>query len=377
MTTRDAVIAWRLFGLNWVALALMCVAFLLVVTISNFSFEPVGLSICLAVIALYAGLAYLNARLPQRRNAMVVFTLGATAQLALVIVIMGPLTYLAAAANFPMQDANLHALDLMLSLDWRAYLDFVNAHPLLGAWLSAAYSMIKWPLLAIPVVLAMAGKFRRLQQFTLAFSLALIVTTIVSALVPAIGTYYQLGLSAADYPNLYPRAYLDQLRDLPLVRDGTLRHLDLFALAGIVTFPSFHAASAVLYAWAFWGVRWARPIGIIVNGAMLAGTPIDGGHYFVDLIGGIAVSVLALAVAHEASHAIEKGLNASGIATTPSPDLKTVPAAPPVAVSQPAVPHHDRLPAVIERATRAAGYLAQIGQSVRECRSRRSFPRAW
>ena len=351
MTRRDAVIAWRLFELNWVALALMCAAFVLVVALSSFSFEPVGLSICLGVIAFYAGLAYLNARLPRRRNPMVVFTLGATAQLALVIVIMGPLTYLAAATNFPMQDANLHALDLMLGLDWRAYLDFVNAHPLLAAWLSAAYSMIKWPILGIPVVLAMAGKFRRLQEFTFAFSLALIVTTIVSALVPAIGTYYQLGLSAADYPNLYPRAYLDQLRDLPLVRDGSLRYLDLFALTGIVTFPSFHAASAVLYAWAFWGVRWARPIAIIVNGAMLAGTPIDGGHYFVDLIGGIAVTVMALAIARMASRTIEKRLDATEIAMTESSDLANVPDAPSVALAEP--PRHDRLP-VLERAERAA-----------------------
>jgi hypothetical protein len=333
MTRRDSVIAWRLFELNWVALALMCAAFVLVVALSSFSFEPVGLSICFAVIALYAALAYLNARLPHRRNAMVVFTLGATAQLALVIVIMGPLTYLAAAANFPMQDANLHAIDLALGLDWRAYLDFVNAHPLLAAWLSSAYAMIKWPILGIPVVLAMAGKFRRLQEFTLAFSLALIVTTIVSALVPAIGTYYQLGLSAADYPNLYPGAYLAQLRDLPLVRDGTLRHLNLFALAGIVTFPSFHAASAVLYAWAFWGVRWARPIGVVVNGAMLAGTPIDGGHYFIDLIGGIAVTVLALAAARWASRAVERGLDAA----QPASPLPSVPDAPPIA----ATPRHE------------------------------------
>jgi hypothetical protein len=29
-----------------------------------------------------------------------------------------------------------------------------------------------------------------------------------------------------------------------------LRHLELLGLGGIVTFPSFHAASAALYTWA-------------------------------------------------------------------------------------------------------------------------------
>jgi PAP2 superfamily len=53
----------------------------------------------------------------------------------------------------------------------------------------------------------------------------------------------------------------------------------------------------VLYAWAFWPVRWMRPIALIANGAMLAATPIDGGHYFIDLFAGIAVAVLAVVAA--------------------------------------------------------------------------------
>jgi hypothetical protein len=41
------------------------------------------------------------------------------------------------------------------------------------------------------------------------------------------------------------------------LRDGSLRTLDLMHLAGVVTFPSFHAA-AVLYAWAVWPMRLLR-----------------------------------------------------------------------------------------------------------------------
>ena len=125
----------------------------------------------------------------------------------------------------------------------------------------------------------------------------MIATTIVSALVPAVGVYQEIGLDPAQLKNIDPRAYLDQLRDLAPVRDGTLRHLDLFGLAGIVTFPSFHAASAVLYAWALWPVRWMRPVAVLANGAMLAATPIDGGHYFIDLVAGVAVAALAVIAA--------------------------------------------------------------------------------
>ena len=81
-----------------------------------------------------------------------------------------------------------------------------------------------------------------------------------------------------------PGAYLDQLRDLPLVRDGSLRELDMRKLGGIITFPSFHAAAAVLYLWALWSVWWMRPVALIAGGTMLVATPIGGGHFFVDVL---------------------------------------------------------------------------------------------
>jgi membrane-associated phospholipid phosphatase len=109
--------------------------------------------------------------------------------------------------------------------------------------------------------------------------------------------FYHLGLNVADFPNISGGGYLAELRDLPPVRDGSLRHLELLGLAGLVTFPSFHAGSAILYAWALWPVRWFRPVAILCNAAMLAATPIDGGHYFIDVIAGVAVAVLAIAAA--------------------------------------------------------------------------------
>ena len=297
----DVEIAWRFFRLNWILLGLMSVALGLAVAVSDFSIELAGLLVSLGFVAIYAGFAHANARSAKRRDPQVMFVLGATAQIVLITVVMSPLTYVAAAANYPLQDANLLTIDRALGLDWPAYVGFVNDHPLLATWLSYGYTMIRWPIFAIPVVLAAAHRYRRIEEFTLAFALALIATTIISALVPAIGVYQQIGLDPAQLPNLDPRAYLDQVRDLQPVRDGTLRHLDLFGLAGIVTFPSFHAASAVLYAWAFWPVWWMRPIAIIANGAMLASTPIDGGHYFVDLVAGIAIAVLAIVAARAVS----------------------------------------------------------------------------
>jgi hypothetical protein len=313
--------AWRLMLIAWLPLALMGAALGLSVALTRFTIDLPGLAFSLAFVAVYGGFAYANSRSATRRDPQVMFVLGGTAQIVLVTVLMSPLTYVAAAADFPLQDANLLAIDRALGLHWAGYVTFVDDHPLLAAWLSYGYSMIRWPIFAIPVVLAAAKLYRRITEFTLAFALALVATTIISALVPAIGVYQQIGLDPATLAHIEPRAYLDQVRDFEPVRNGTLRHLDLFGLAGIVTFPSFHAASAALYAWAFWPVRWMRPIAVVANGAMLASTPIDGGHYFVDLIAGVAVALLAIVAARAISRRLAEfhGGERAAPVTAPAP----------------------------------------------------------
>jgi membrane-associated phospholipid phosphatase len=286
--------AWRLLTFTWWPLGAMGAALAISLALSRFSIDLPGFVLLSALVAIYGSFAYANASSPRRRDPQVMFALGATAQLVLITMLMAPLTYVAAAAGFPLQDANLLTIDRALGFDWAAYVYFVDEHPQLAGWLSYGYGMIRWPIFAIPVILAAAHRYGRIAEFTLAFALALTATTIISGLVPAIGVYQEIGLDPGLLHQIDPRAYLLQVRDLGPVRDGVLRHLDLINLAGIVTFPSFHAASAALYAWAFWPVRWMRPIAVLANAAMLASTPIDGGHYLIDLIAGIAIALLAI-----------------------------------------------------------------------------------
>jgi hypothetical protein len=304
--TGEVETAWRVLALNWILVAVMGAALSVSLLVTDFSIGLLGVAIVAGYVAVYGGFAYANARSAKRRDPQVMFVLGGIAQLTLITALMTPLTYVAAASNLPMQDANLLAIDRALGLDWPAYVRFVNDHPLLAIWLSYGYSMIRWQLFAVPVVLAAVAHYRRVGEFAFAFGAALIATTIISGLVPAIGVYQEIGLDPASLKNLHPLAYLEQVRDLPPARDGTLRHLSLLGLAGIVTFPSFHAASAVLYGWAMWPAKWMRPIAVLANGAMMAATPIDGGHYFVDLFAGIAIAVLAIVAARRCGRLVAR-----------------------------------------------------------------------
>jgi hypothetical protein len=307
MQGRESAAAWRLFEINWIVLSLMAAALGVASMLTGFALNPGATIVSFVFVAVYAGFAFYNAKAPHRRDPQVVFVLGATAQLVLATVLAAPLTYVAAAANFPLLDADLLAIDRALGLDWRAYLDFVNERPLLSSWLSYGYSMIKWPIFAIPVILCAARRYTRVQEFALAFTLALAATVLISTFTPAIGVFYALDLDPARFEHVKPLAYLAQLRDLSLVRSGSLRELNLFELAGIVTFPSFHAASAALYTWALWPVRWMRPIAVLANGMMLAATPIDGGHYFIDLAAGVALAALAVATARALTRRLMRG----------------------------------------------------------------------
>jgi hypothetical protein len=297
MQRQDAEQAWFYFQVTWIPIALMAVTLSAGLAITNFRIGLVGLAVTLGFVATYAGFAYANARSPVRRDPQVMFCLGATAQIVLITALMTPLTYVAGAANFPLQDANLLAIDRALGFDWMAYADYVNDRPLLASWLGYGYMMIRWPIFAIPAVLAGVYLFRRLQEFTFAFAFALMITTAISVFVPAIGVYQHIGLDPLKLASVDSRAYLDFLRDFIPVREGQMRTLDLLNLAGIVYFPSFHAGSAVLYAWALWPVRWIRPFALLANGAMIAATPVNGAHYFIDIIAGIALAVLSIIAA--------------------------------------------------------------------------------
>jgi hypothetical protein len=117
MDKQEVQSAWRLFVLNWLPLGAMGVALALSLAFSRFSIDLPGFILLSGLVALYGGFAYANANSPRRRDPQVMFALGATAQLVLITMLMAPLTYVAAAAGFPLQDTNLLAIDRALGFD--------------------------------------------------------------------------------------------------------------------------------------------------------------------------------------------------------------------------------------------------------------------
>jgi membrane-associated phospholipid phosphatase len=299
MIEHETQATWQLVRLNWLALGAMAPLLLLCLAITSFSLDIDSLLFKVVLVPgmlTAAGHGLLSLKRQPDWAPSLAFALLAVAQLEVMILLVTPLTYVAAAANLPIQDANLARLDQLLGLDWRAYYRFLQERPVLTSYVYIGYAMITWPAIGVPLLLASTRHYLRLQQFILACILTLVATALISSLVPAIGTYSEYGI-APDVPGFRASGYLVQLHELPLIRDGSLRKLDFNTMDGIITFPSFHAAAAVLSLWAFWVVWWMRPLALIANVGMLLATPLVGGHYFVDVIAGAALAVLAIAAA--------------------------------------------------------------------------------
>jgi membrane-associated phospholipid phosphatase len=163
--------------------------------------------------------------------------------------------------------------------------------PDLYEFMRVIYMSLTVQMTAVVLLLGFTGRLPWLRVYMLAFIFATLATIAVSALLPAEGVWLHYGLKAN--PAAMPISHTSWPVFLGL-RDGSYRLLMAVGSEGIITFPSLHAALAVILIAAFWPVPAARWISIGVNSLMLAATPIDGAHYFVDVLAGAAIAILCL-----------------------------------------------------------------------------------
>lgn len=242
-----------------------------------------------ACIALLGGAWFYRHRRPDHRLAS---ALGGTAQIAAFAAVGAPLSYIAASFNTPARDGMLDALDRALGFDWMGLLHWMNAHPALHTVFTIAYMSFTVQATTTVVALALTGRTIHLRIFILTFIATAVVTIAVSALLPAQGVWGHYGLTSVDYPAIIPATREIHLPIFHGLRDGTFRALTAAGSEGIITFPSLHAALGLIFIFALWPVPVLRWIGLGVNVLMIIATPVDGGHYFSDVIAGLPIALL-------------------------------------------------------------------------------------
>jgi hypothetical protein len=226
----------------------------------------------------------------KRNEARLAAILTSTAHLVGFAAVAAPLSYIAATASFPLHDATLEAWDRQLGIDWTQLVTFVAGHPGLQKILLIAYSSFALQCLTTLFALGIAGHLARLKIFVGAFIATTLVTIAVSAIYPAAGPWLFLEIQSSSLDGFLPASATSWPVFLGL-RAGTLHTVYGLHSEGIITFPSLHAACAVLFLVALWPVKQVRWLALCLNILMLIATPAYGSHYVVDVIAGIVVAL--------------------------------------------------------------------------------------
>lgn len=259
--------------------------------------EPAGfLAAFGAVAALLAAALLCSAIREPKLRAMAL----ASAYLVCATVALAVLHVLAAMPAPPLADGALARIEAILGFDGPAYLAFLAEHPDLARGLALAYHSSGPQIGLVVIVLSACGRTGRLWAFARLFTLALLACILVSAAVPAAGTYAAAGPGrpAGEIETIGALWHLDLLRAL---RDGSYHTLVLSEIRGLVTFPSFHASLAVLTGWALMPVPVIGPLALLLNGAIIVAAVGAGGHYLPDVVVGAGLAFVLVAARRRCS----------------------------------------------------------------------------
>lgn len=141
------------------------------------------------------------------------------------------------------------------------------------------------------IILIIQKDLKRTRFFLETFLFTAVICTAIGMFFPAkaaVAMYYGDAKTLANLDTL-PGVY--HIEAMQRLRSGMPFALDLNDLPGLVTFPSFHTAAGIILVISFWRTI-LFPIVLVYSAIMIASTPVLGGHYFVDLIGGTVVAVL-------------------------------------------------------------------------------------
>lgn len=232
--------------------------------------------------------------LPQLRIVDVIQTV-AHGLLFLVMTCLGAVlaAYAMQRFAFPLQDRLFGSIDEALGLSWPSYARWVDGHLAVQRLFHFAYDSIQIQIVLPLVVLALSNRRFEVRAYLLAFAIALSVTIVISALLPAAGPVIAVDRASFEVLGFTGATPLDHL--------ARLREAGPFILSeppgGIATFPSFHATVAVLTPLTLRKHRRILFVLLVLDAVMLGGTITEGAHYFCDVLAGGGMAFFAHAVA--------------------------------------------------------------------------------
>ena len=147
------------------------------------------------------------------------------------------------------------------------------------------------------LVLSFSRREQRLMEFLNLYCITFFATCILMLLVPAAGAYAYHHPNREMFDGFSIDAGMWHYETFTMLRTEQSPLLKFEHMKGLVTFPSFHTALAIITAYSARDIAFIRLPAVILNGIVIISTLPEGGHFLVDVVAGAIVAVIAIAFA--------------------------------------------------------------------------------
>jgi hypothetical protein len=252
---------------------------------SGMRIVPMGAVSFTTVVAILTTISIVYSRF--RPDARVHLGAGVLAMMIVAAVSAGIISNAGLRLRRPLIDSVLLAADRAMGIDTPGIVLAFVGHSLTTGLLDVCYISAFPFVFATALYFAHRARADRVWEIGWSFSACISTASVIAALYPAIGSVPFAGLEGLSGHGLPAGSGTYYVAAFRALHDGFDPWLDLRKLEGVVTFPSFHIDMALIVAWA-WRRRgmmtWAATLWCV---AVCISTIPIGGHYVIDLAGGI------------------------------------------------------------------------------------------
>ncbi|MGY4169138.1 phosphatase PAP2 family protein [Bradyrhizobium sp. USDA 4529] len=210
------------------------------------------------------------------------------------------LSYLAAARRLSLVDNALVAMDDAVGFNWLALFTWLKIeHPTIGWMFDLIYDTMIIQSFILLIVLYSTKRLLQARAFSWLFAATLLIIIPISMVLPAEGAWAHYGVA-----HLTSNYYLP---DFYAIRSGSIHVIDMTKPTGIIQFPSFHAALALILILLSRGT-FLFPVYLPLNVLMIFSALTAGGHYLTDVAFGLATVPVAILVLRLAGRTSDRQL---------------------------------------------------------------------
>lgn len=275
-------------ALTWLATTTLAAFVVVVAAIAcgfRVSFSVRESVLAAAMIGGTAGTAVLSRSFVPRISTAV----GAFSALTFIGAVAGVLSMVGQMFALPLVDGALAAADRFIGIQTIDVVRFIVQFPGAPVMLAMVYELSVPLIFVSALALACLGRHQRVWELCAAFGFCLFVATITSVLFPAAGPFEFSGIAGNFADSLPAGAGVYHLKYFHALRGTPELLIDPMHPKGLVTFPSFHTAMALMTAAAWRTDRYLRGPMIVWNAAVILSAVPIGGHYIIDIAAGAAV----------------------------------------------------------------------------------------